>query len=312
MKVRIGVGSGRLSTDTPGAEFDEFVDACERSAVDSLWLPDLVSSGGPDAMIGMAWAAARTRHLKVGTGVLVLPGRNPALLASQLATLAVLAPKRILPAFGVRAATVTERQLYPVNGVRAEVFEEALVVLRRLLTEPEVTHHGTHFTLDGARVVPRPQRPPDLWLGGRAEVGLRRVGRLADGWLGSFLTPDEAAHARTVIEGEREEVFALAGAYLEDAARGAGRAIEDDHYGTNITIVLPGVDPSSSLRLAASQRPDVDPESLVAQGWDGAVELIRRHVEGGLTKFVLRPAGSVSDWAAFLEEFTSAMGPLQD
>ena len=84
MKVRIGVGSGRLSTDAPGAEFDEFVDDCERAGVDSLWLPDLVSSGGPDVTIGMAWAAARTRHLKVGTGVLVLPGRNPALLASQL------------------------------------------------------------------------------------------------------------------------------------------------------------------------------------------------------------------------------------
>lgn len=297
VKVRIGVGSLRLSTDTPGTEFDEFVDACERSAVDSLWLPDLISSNGPDATIGMAWAAARTRHLKVGTGVLVLPGRNPALLASQLATLAVLAPKRILPAFGVRAAIAAERQLYPVRGMRAEVFEEALVVLRRLLTEPEVTHHGTHFTLDGARVAPRPQRPLDLWLGGRADVGLRRVGRLADGWLGSFLTPHEAARARTVIE---------------DAARDAGRTIEDDHYGTNITIVLPGIDPTSALRLAASQRPDVDPASLVAHGWADAAELVGRHVEGGLTKFVLRPAGQVADWPAFLHEFTSEMGPLQN
>lgn len=297
MKVRIGVGSVRLSSDAPGAEFDEFVDACERSAVDSLWLPDLISAGGPDALMGMAWAAARTRHLKVGTGVLILPGRNPALLASQLATLAVLAPKRILPAFGIRAATPAERQLYPVSGVRAEVFEEALVVLRRLLSEPEVTHHGTHFTLDGARVAPRPDRPLDLWLGGRADVGLRRVGRLADGWLGSFLTPDEAAQARIVIE---------------NAARNAGRQIEDDHYGTNITLVQPGIDPAASLRLAASQRPDVDPRSLVAHSWDEVAELIRRYVEGGLTKFVLRPAGQVSDWPAFLHEFTSEMGPLQD
>jgi probable F420-dependent oxidoreductase len=297
VKVRIGIGSIGLSTDDPGTEFDEFVDACERSAVDSLWLPDLITSGGPDATIGMAWAAARTRNLKVGTGVLVLPGRNPALLASQLATLAVLAPKRILPAFGVRAATAADRQFYPVDGARAEVFEEALVVLRRLLSEPVVTHHGTHFTLDGVGLSPRPSRPLDLWLGGRAEVGLRRIGRLADGWLGSFLTPDEAAGARRVIE---------------DAARDAGREIEDDHYGTNITLVLPGSDPTRSLRLARAQRPDVDPESLVAHGWDGAAELVRRYVEGGLTKFVLRPAGPVADWPAFLDEFTVEMGPLQD
>ena len=297
MNVRIGIGSVGPSGSDPGAEFDEFVDALERSGIDSLWLPDLVSAGGPDATIGMAWAAARTRNLKVGTGVLVLPGRNPALVASQVATLAVLAPKRILPAFGVRAATEAERQLYPVDGKRAQVFEEALVVVRRLLTEPEVTHHGTHFTLDGARVSPRPPRPLDLWLGGRADVGLRRVGRLADGWLGSFLTPGEAARARTVIE---------------DAAREAGREVEDDHYGTNISIVLPGVDPESALRRAVAQRPDVDPESLVAYGWDGAAQLVRRYVEGGLTKFVVRPAGPVADWQSFLDEFTAEMGPLQD
>ncbi len=297
MKVRIGVGSVGLTTDSPGTEFDEFVDACERSAVDSLWLPDLVSSGGPDALTGMTWAAARTRSLKVGTGVLILPGRNPALLASQLATLAVLAPRRILPAFGVRAATAVDRRFYPVSGDRAEVFEEALVVLRRLLGEPEVTHHGPHFQLDGVGIAPRPQRPLDLWLGGRADVGLRRVGRLADGWLGSFVTPREAARARAVIE---------------DAARDAGRRIENDHYGTNITVVLPGIDPASALRLVAAQRPDADPASLVADGWAAAAELIRRHVEGGLTKFVVRPAGPVPDWTAFLEQFTREMGPLQD
>lgn len=297
VKVRIGIGSVGPSGSDPGAEFDEFVDAIEKAGIDSLWLPDFVSQGGPDATIGMAWAAARTRDLKVGTGVLVLPGRNPALVASQLATLAVLAPKRILPAFGVRAATGRERQFYPVDGTRADVFEEALVVVRRLLSEDVVTHHGTHFTLDEARVVPRPAKPLDLWLGGRADVGLRRVGRLADGWLGSFVTPDEAARARTVIE---------------DAAREAGREVEDDHYGTNITVVLPGIDPDTAIRRALAQRPDVDPESLVAHGWDGAADLVRRYVEGGLTKFVVRPAGPVADWQTFIDEFTAEMGPLQD
>lgn len=299
MKVRIGIGSVGLRPDAPGSEFSEFVDALEQKGIDSLWLPDLISSGGVDATVGMAWAAARTRSLKVGTGVLVLPGRNPALLASQLASLAVLAPKRILPAFGVRAATAAERQMYPVPGVRAEVFEEALVVLRRLLSEPEVTHHGTHFTLDGASVAPRPARPLDLWLGGRAEVGLRRVGRLADGWLGSFLTPDEAARARITIS---------------DAARAAGREIEADHYGTNVTVVAPGTSEdrvTAMLRRSAQQRPDTDPEQLLARGWDGAREQIRQFVEGGLTKFVLRPAAPVPDWPAFLDQFSAELGPLE-
>ena len=299
MKIRIGIGSVGLGPGDPGAEFDEFVDALERSGVDSLWLPDLVSSGGVDVLAGTAWAAARTRSLKVGTGVIVLPGRNPALLAAQLGSLAVLAPKRILPTFGVRAATEADRQFYPVTGVRAEVFEESMVLLRRLLTEPEVTHHGTHFTLDRASVSPRPAAPLDLWLGGRAEVALRRVGRLADGWLGSFLTPDEAAAARATIE---------------EAARAAGREIEADHYGTNVTVALPGIDEdriSASLRRAVRQRRDLDPELLLARGWDGAREQIRRFVEGGLTKFVIRPAGPVPDWAEFLRQFRAELGPLE-
>ena len=207
-KVRIGVGSVGLRSSDPGGEFDDFVDALEQSGIDSLWLPDLVSAPGVDATIGTAWAAARTRTLKIGTGVTVLPGRNPMLLAAELASLAVLAPKRILPAFGVRAATPSERQLYPVPGRRAAVFEESLVVLRRLLSEDAVTHHGEFFTLDDASVAPRPARPLDLWLGGRADVGLRRVGRLADGWLGSFLTPDEAARARGVIGGVGQRMLA--------------------------------------------------------------------------------------------------------
>lgn len=295
-KVRIGVGSVGLRSTDPGGEFDEFVDALERAGIDSLWLPDLVSAPGVDATIGTAWAAARTRSLKVGTGVTVLPGRNPMLLAAELASLAVLAPKRILPAFGIRAATPSERQLYPVPGQRAAVFEESLTVLRRLLSEDTVTHHGEFFTLDDASIAPRPDRPLDLWLGGRAPVGLRRAGRFADGWLASFLTPAETAHARTVIEG---------------AAREAGRTIDDDHYGTNVWFAVPGTDVDAALERAAAQRPDVDPRELVGIGWDGVAELIRRYVDGGITKFVVRPSAPVPDWFAYLDRFTAELGPLE-
>ena len=122
---------------------------------------------------------------------------------------------------------------------------------------------------------------------------------MGDGWLGSFLTPDEAAAARATIE---------------EAARAAGREIEADHYGTNVTVALPGIDEdriSASLRRAVRQRRDLDPELLLARGWDGAREQIRRFVEGGLTKFVIRPAGPVPDWAEFLRQFRAELGPLE-
>jgi alkanesulfonate monooxygenase SsuD/methylene tetrahydromethanopterin reductase-like flavin-dependent oxidoreductase (luciferase family) len=75
-------------------------------------------------MIEMAHALARTSKLKVGTGVAILPGRHPALVAKQLLTLAGLAPKRVLPVFGPRPARTTEHNLFPVAGSRAAVFDK--------------------------------------------------------------------------------------------------------------------------------------------------------------------------------------------
>lgn len=298
-KVRIGLGSVPLG-HSPGPELAEFVDACEAGGVDSIWLADQPSGPGIDPLVGLAFAAGRTERLKLGTGVLVLPGRNPMLVAAQLAGLVALAPRRVLPTFGVRPATEAERDLFPVpEGQRAAVFDEALVVLRRLLSEPRVTHHGRFFHLDDAGAGPLPARPPDLWLGGRAPAGLRRIGRLADGWLGSFVTPAEAGECRVAIER-----FAAA----------AGREIEDDHYGTNLAVLPAAADATDRdavLARVAQRRPDVDARLLVADGWAAAREQVRRFVEAGLTKFVVRPAGRVPSWRGFLDEFGAELAGEQ-
>ena len=301
VKVRIGIGSIALAGGPgPGPELAELVDELEARGVDSLWLADRATAPTIDPLVGMAFGVARTRTLKIGTGVVVLPGRNPALVAAQLASLAALAPRRILPAFGVRPALAAERQLFPApDGTRAALFDESLVVLRRLLTEPTVTHHDRFFHLDDVSVAPLPARPLDLWLGGRAPAGLRRVGRLADGWLGSFVTPDEAADARVQIE---------------HAAAEARREIEDDHYGTNISVVPAGAsdaEAAAALEQAARRRPDLDPAQLVPRGWEQARALVRRFVDAGLTKFVVRPAVAITSWPAFLNEFESELRGLE-
>jgi probable F420-dependent oxidoreductase len=302
VKVRIGIGSVPLAGGPgPGPELAELVDELETRGIDSLWLADQASGPLIDPLVGMGFAASRTRHLKVGSGVIVLPGRNPALVAAQLASLVALAPKRILPAFGVRPAIAAERQLFPApDGDRAALFDESLTLVRRLLAEPCVTHHGRFFHLDEVSVAPLPPRPPDIWLGGRAPAGLRRVGRLADGWLGSLVTPDEAADAR---------------ARIERAAAEAGREIEDDHYGTNIAVVASDAseaEVAAARERVARRRPDVDPAVIVPHGWGEARELVRRYVDAGLTKFVLRPAAPVPGWAGFLDQFVAELRPLED
>ena len=90
MKVRFGIS---LGLNTPADQLAPIVDHLEASGVDSLWFSELVYSKAVDPFIGMAFALSRTKRLKVGTSVAVLPGgRHPVLVAKPLAALAVLAP----------------------------------------------------------------------------------------------------------------------------------------------------------------------------------------------------------------------------
>src|SRR5450432_3938241 len=121
MKVRIGIGLG--GAGGPDG-FADAVDHLEQSGVDSLWLPEMVYGPLVEPFIGMAHALSRTSRLKVGSGLSVLPGRHPVLVAKQLASLAGLAPARVLPVFGLQPAQPAERALFPVpEGKRAAVFD---------------------------------------------------------------------------------------------------------------------------------------------------------------------------------------------
>src|SRR6202012_303352 len=168
----------------PG-EFRAALGLLEAAGVDSLWLPENVYGPTVEPFTGMTYALAKTTRLKLGSGISVLPGRHPVLVAKQLASLAGLAPGRVLPVFGLPPALAAERALFPVPpGQRGAVFDEALTLLRLVLTSDEVTFHGSFFTVDGASAGPLPAKPLDIWLGGSAPAGLRRVGRVAHRWGG--------------------------------------------------------------------------------------------------------------------------------
>ena len=294
MKVRIGVSLG--SAGTP-AEFAAAVDLLEQARIDSLWLPELVYSSMVEPFTGMAFALSRTTRLKVGSGISVLPGRNPVLVAKQLASLAGLAPRRVLPVFGLQPAQPAERALFPVpEGKRAAVFDESLRLIRLLLTSPTVSFEGEFFTVSDASVGELPAKPLDIWLGGSAPGGLRRVGRLADGWLGSLLTPAEAGAAVTIIQ---------------QAAADAGREVEPDHFGLSIPVALDGI-PGPQLASIRRRRPDADPAELIPAGWAAARALIEQHVEAGLSKFVVRPTATLPSFRAVMDDFVRELIPLQN
>ena len=290
-KVRIGYGFG-VRTKLNDAGFTQVVDALERLRFDSLWLSERIGGEAPDPLVAMAFAAGRTTKLKFGMSVMVLPGRNPVVLAKELATLDRLSNGRLLPAFGLGVADPHEQQAFGVERAeRAALFDESLAVLRACWSGQPVTHHGARFHYDDLRVLPTPrQEHIDVWLGGIAPSELRRVGRLADGWLPSFIVPDDAARGREAIEATLAE---------------HGRTIDDDHYGVLIPYAN-GPVPEALLAGLAKRRPDLaDPAVLVPQGWDALMATIDQFVAVGTTKFVILPLSEPATpdaWEAHLEE----------
>jgi probable F420-dependent oxidoreductase len=298
MKVRIGYGLGTRSLTNDAARFATLVDALEAHGFDSLWLSERLTGDCPDPLIGLAVAAGRTQKLKLGTSVQVLPGRNPVLVAKEWASLDRLSSGRALPAFGLGVADPREQQAFGVErGERARWFDEALPLIRRLWMEDAVDHDGGRFHYEGVSVRPKPvQQPPDVWLGGIAPSELKRVGRLGDGWLPSFCTPDDVERSRPVIE---------------DAAATHGRMMDDEHWGALIAYT-DGEVPDIVTAAIAARRPDLaDPKAVIASGQDGLRTRIERFIAVGTSKFVAIPLSEPADWDAELESVASTVLDLQ-
>jgi probable F420-dependent oxidoreductase len=296
LSVRVGVTwSPRAGETVPGALWP-VVDALESGGWDSLWLNDTGAPGGVAPLPLLAAVAARTDRLKLGTNVLVLPPRNPVFLARELATVDALSSGRLLPAGGLGVANPREHRAMGVpSGERAARLEESIAIIAALWRGEPVTREGRFWSLEDAVLTPRPSRPKlEFWLGGRAPVALRRIGRIADGWIASFAGPEE---------------FAAGVAVIRTSARDAGRKIDDDHFGTTIHAVREpdglGLDTERLFAL----RPDVRPEEHVAHGPEQLRELLGRFIAVGATKFVL--VLHARDIVRWIEELRPVIAPLE-
>jgi probable F420-dependent oxidoreductase len=294
IRVAFGLGTGAF---VDAGRYGELVDQLEDGGWDSLWLSERVNGPAPDPLVALAIAAGRTRRLKLGTSVLVVPGRNPVLLAKELASLDRLSGGRMLPAVGLGAPDPLEHQAFGVaREDRAPLFDEILPLLRQLWTGEPVHHHGARFHLEGVTVLPTPMQDPyDIWMGGIAPSELRRVGRLGDGWLPSFISPEDAAAARPAVEA---------------AAAEAGRAIDPEHWGALVLYARDGL-PERFRAALAKRRPGVDPTSVVPDTIEGVRSLLEGFIAHGFTKLVVVPAGEPDDWTAEVDSLADALLELQ-
>jgi probable F420-dependent oxidoreductase len=137
-----------------------------------------------EPMVLFGFIAALTR-LEMVTGILILPQRQTVLVAKQAAAIDVLSAGRLRLGVGIGWNAVEYQALGQDFADRGPRLEEQVALLRRLWTEPVVDFGGRWHTVHGAGVLPLPvQRPIPIWMGTRAHgPALRRVGRLADGWI---------------------------------------------------------------------------------------------------------------------------------
>jgi probable F420-dependent oxidoreductase len=279
MKVRFAVApSSRSLSGEDGVAFAEVVEA---SGFDGLWLSDLPTAPIMDPLLGVALAAGRTRRLKLGANVVPL-GRNPFLLAKQLAQLDHISGGRLLLSFVTGLQQPGEREVLGLSGVtRGEALEEVLALVRSWWAGETVEYHSQRWSYSGVQSVVRPlQDPLEVWLGGHGPKALDRVGRVADGWLGAQVTAAEATLARERIQA---------------AAGRAGREVDPEHFGLSIPYARVGPE-AEVLEVISARRPDVDPLTLLPVGKAGLRAFIDQCMDGGLSKFVLRPACAVSSW----------------
>lgn len=298
MKVRVGFGLGTRSITNDAERYSLLVDTLEHLRFDSLWLSEKITGDCPDPIVAMAFAAARTAKLKFGTSVLVLPGRNPMLLAKELATLDRLSEGRLLPAFGLGQVDPGEQQAFGVERTeRARRFDEMLPLLRRFWAEDSVDHDGEFFHYEAARVRPKPvQEPIEIWFGGRAPSELRRIGRTGDGWLPSFCTPDDVRSGR---------------AEIERVAAENDREIDPEHFGALVPYGIDGV-PDPVAAFLAKRRPDVDPADVIAGDLTSLRAQLERLISVGASKFVVVPFVEPERWDEHLAAVADVVMPLQN
>ena len=216
MKVSIGIGGAASGRTRDFAQQVEFVVEAEKLGVSDVWSAE---AWGHDAIAPLAFIAARTSRIRLGTGIAQISARVPSMTAMTAMTMAAISNDRFMLGLGVSGPQVVE-------GLQGRPFRAPLTRLKETVDIVKMAFRGEKLQFNGKyHVLPRPggegkalrlaQPPVDsikLYLATLGPNALEYTGEVADGWLGTSFTPDHAdAHL----------------AYLARGAARAGRLLDD-------------------------------------------------------------------------------------
>jgi probable F420-dependent oxidoreductase len=209
-----------------------------------------------EALMTLSFLAAATSRVTLGTEVLVLPQRPPALVAKQVSTLDTLSGGRVRLGVGVGWQQSEYEALGASFGDRGARMDEAIRLLREYWSKPEVSFDSGHYPTVAMAMEPKPPQGGRLpiWVGGNSEAAYRRVGRLGDGWLASRVT--DAASARRAIDSIRHH------------AESAGR--DPDAIGLSSMVMPPPRDAAAKQFYADRSAVAARVGALQAMGFAGA------------------------------------------
>ena len=300
--TREAIMSGRPET----APLLTMAERAEGAGFDSVWIGDsLTARPRHEPLTLLAAVAARTRRVRLGTGVLLPALRNPVVLAHVVGTLDRVAEGRVILGVGIAADAPAIRREFAAAGVpwdrRVGRFLETLAICRALWSRDHVSFSGKHFTLEDVTMEPKPHRAggPPIWIGGSGPTALREAANF-DAW---FPT------------GPHVEFFAEHFPRIQAAARTAGRAPDAVLGAVYVTVAL---DPNAA---AAEQRLNAFLETYYAAPAsalrarqacyagpiEGCVAWLQRWIDAGARHLMLRFAGG--DQLAQVDEAASKLLP---
>lgn len=277
--MKLGVVFPQTEIGNDPAVIRDYTQAAEDLGYDYLLAYDHVLGANPDRpggwngpytfremfhepLVLFAYLAALTRRLEFVPGILILPQRQTALVAKQAAELDVLSGGRLRLGVGLGWNAVEFEALNEDFHTRGRRIEEQAALLRELWTKPLVTFKGEYHTISDAGINPLPaQRPIPLWFGGHADPALRRIARLADGWIASGM----------VFEKLKPQIDKLRG-YVAEAGR------DPAAFGIDVRVSLRHTPPGEWAQEVERWR-GADVTHLCFNTMNAGLESPQQHIE---------------------------------
>jgi len=268
------------------AEDLDFLPRVEELGFDSVWTSEHILFYGPtlDATVTLGAFAARTSRIKLGTAILLLPLRNPTVVAKAVSTIDVLSKGRTLLGIGIGGEFPKE---FEATGVpvteRGRRTDEAIRVIKQLWSEDNTSFHGRWTNFEGATMMPKPPQPggPPIIVSGRSEAAMHRAARLGDGYMPYLFTPERFAQAKAAIEAEAEQ---------------QGRDLSGFHWALyQFTSLADRYDEAHERAIARLSRQYNQDFSKIAERYcalgtaQQAAERLRAFADAGVRHFILTP-----------------------